>query len=441
MLSNKRKVGLLFLLLTTSLTNCGRQDDHAEPSATPTDATATSATAALGSYYTCSMHPEVHQDHPGNCPICGMTLTKTTPPAMQPAGSTTRVLNLSEEQIRLGNIQVATVGPADASGPPSQSPTATGLRLTGRVVLNPENLVQVSARVPGRIERLYVRAAGEAVRAGAPLYAIYSEELLKAQQEFLLARTQQRELAGNGIDYAPLAEAARTRLRLWGMTPAQLNALARSGKVLNPLPYYSPSAGVVQELNLREGDYLSEGMAVMKLADLRSVWVEAQLYATDQPLRAGQPVQVSFPAYPGQHVSGRVSFISPELAGDSKVTLVRVQIPNPNQQYTPGLQAFVETVAALAAPANQASVASSLRVPVDAVLQGANGNTLWVHNPDGGFEMRMVQIGRQTSEQVEIISNLKAGEQVVVNGAYLLNSEYILQKGASSMAGMEGMKM
>ena len=101
----------------------------------------------------------------------------------------------------------------------------------------------------------------------------------------------------------------------------QITSVLRSGKVLNPMPYFSPRSGVVQELSVRAGDYVSEGTAVVQLADLTSVWVEAQLYATDQPLRSGQPVRVSFPAFPGQMVTGRVSFISPELAAGSKVTL------------------------------------------------------------------------------------------------------------------------
>ena len=433
MFSNKST--FLLLALSMSLAACGRKDDPETASAVQADATATSATAALGSYYTCSMHPQVHQDHLGDCPICGMHLIKVNKPAASANG---RTLQLSAEQVRLGNIRVATVGVARADGSAPSPALASGLRLTGRVVLNPENLVQVSARVPGRVDRLYVRATGETVRAGAPLFAIYSEELLKAQQELLLARAQQRELTGGGINYAPLVEAARTKLQLWGMTTSQIASLLRSGKVLNPMPSFSPRGGVVQELSIREGDYVSEATAVLQLADLSSVWVEAQLYATDQPLRSGQPVQVSFPAFPGRAVKGQVSFISPELAGESKVALVRVQIPNPQQQYTPGLQAVVETTG----PAGRAqSAAGGLRVPVEAVLQESAGNSLWVRNPDGRFENRMVTLGPQTGEQVEIRSNLKAGEQVVVNGAYLLNSEYILQKGTTPMAGMEGMKM
>ncbi|OGX88716.1 efflux RND transporter periplasmic adaptor subunit [Hymenobacter glacialis] len=431
---NLRTIALLALGL--GLAACGRSDDPATASAPQADATATSATAALGRYYTCSMHPQVHQDHPGDCPICGMDLIAVNKPTASAEGSA-RTLQLSAEQVRLGNIQVAKVGqPGSADGTSGAAPV-TGQRLTGRVVLNPENLVQVSARVPGRIDRLYVRATGETVRAGAPLFAIYSEELLKAQQELLLAQAQLRETSQ--IDYAPLAEAARTKLRLWGMSARQIATLLRSGKVLNPMPYFSPRSGIVQSLDIREGDYVSEGTAVLQLADLSSVWVEAQRYASDQPLRDGQAVQVSFPAFPGRVVSGRVSFSSPELAGESRVALVRVRISNPQQQYTPGLQAVVETVGPVSRA--QPETVSSLRVPIEAVLQESAGSSLWVRMPDGRFENRMVKLGPQTGQQVEILSNLKAGEEVVVNGAYLLNSEYILQKGATPMAGMEGMKM
>ncbi|WP_139255256.1 efflux RND transporter periplasmic adaptor subunit [Hymenobacter psychrophilus] len=426
------------MALCLGLAACGRADDPATASAPQADATATSATAALGRYYTCSMHPQVHQDHPGDCPICGMDLIAVNKPTASATGGA-RTLHLSAEQVRQGNIRVSKVGQQGANDKTSGAALATGLRLTGRVVLNPENLVQVSARVPGRVDRLYVRATGETVRAGAPLFAIYSEELLKAQQELLLARAQMRELAGQQIDYAPLADAAQTKLRLWGMTSRQITTLLRSGKVLNPMPYFSPRRGIVQTLNIREGDYVSEGTAVLQLADLSSVWVEAQRYASDQPLRDGQTVQVSFPAFPGRVVPGRVSFSSPELAGESRVALVRVKIPNPHQQYTPGLQAVVETVG----PVSRAEpvAGGGLRVPIAAVLQESAGSSLWVRNPDGRYENRMVKLGPQTGQQVEILSNLKAGEEVVINGAYLLNSEYILQNGATPMAGMEGMKM
>lgn len=427
------RTSFLFLTLALGLAACGRKADSATAAATPADAPATATPTASGSYYTCSMHPQVHQDHPGDCPICGMTLIKVNQPA---ANADSRTLRLSAEQVRLGNIQVATVGgPGQSNGAGPAAPAGTGL--TGRVVLDPENLVQVSARVPGRVDRLYVRATGEAVAAGVPLFALYSEELLKAQQEYLLARTQQRELSGHGLDldYAPLVAAARTKLRLWGLSAGQLATLTRSGQVLNPVPYFSPRAGVVQELSVREGDYVREGSPVLELADLSSVWVEAQLYATDQPLRLGQPVQVSFPAYPGRLVRGRVSFVSPELAGESKVTLVRVQIPNPQQQYPPGLQAVVQiesSVNTISSP-----LPGDLRVPVDAVVQESAGNSLWVRRADGSFESRMVRLGPQSDGQVAVLSNLKAGEQVVINGAYLLNSEYILQKGTSPMAGMK----
>lgn len=440
MRSNRKNVQNLVLLalLDLGLAACGRTDDPATASAPQADASATSATAALGRYYTCSMHPQVHQDHPGDCPICGMDLIAVDKPTARTTGGA-RTLQLSAGQVRLGNIRVAKVGQQGANDAASGAAPATGLRLTGRVVLNPENLVQVSARVPGRIERLYVRATGETVRAGAPLFAIYSEELLKAQQELLLARAQMRELAGQQPDYAPLAAAAQTKLRLWGMSARQLATLRRSGKVLNPMPYFSPRSGIVQTLSIREGDYVREGSAVLELADLSSVWVEAQRYASDQPLRTGQTVQVSFPAFPGRVVPGRVSFSSPELAGESRVALVRVQIANPQQQYTPGLQAVVETVG----PVHRAELvaAAGLRVPVAAVLQESAGNSLWVRLPDGRFENRRVKLGPQTGQQIEILTNLTAGEEVVVNGAYLLNSEYILQKGTTPMAGMEGTKM
>ncbi|MBC6611942.1 efflux RND transporter periplasmic adaptor subunit [Hymenobacter sp. BT507] len=417
------KYTLLLLLFFVACRQATPEADSATvPEADPTPNPALAATAEQ--YYTCSMHPQIHEDEPGDCPICGMDLIKVQ---HQSATTTAHTIRLSAQQVRLGGIKVRKVG----EQPTATAATGTGLTLTGRVVPNPENLTQVSARVPGRIERLYVRNPGETVRAGAPLFALYSEELQKAQLDFLLASAQQRELSGaDNIDYAPLVAAARNRLQLWGFTAAQLRQLLRAGKPLNPVPYFSSTSGVVQEVALREGDYVQEGTPVFSLVDLSTVWVEAQLYATDAAVRAGQPVTVTFPSLPGREVAGRISFVNPELA-DSKVTLVRVALPNPQRAYTPGLQAVVR----MAPTSPQApTAAGALRVPMAAVLQEQAGSSLWVRLPNGSYENREVELGKQAGGQVEILSHLTAGEEVVVDGAYLLHSEYILQKGASPLA-------
>ena len=410
---------LLLLLLAA----CHQTAPEAKSATVPADAPVPNPAlaATLASYYTCSMHPQIHEDHPGDCPICGMHLI----PVARAAPTAGHTIRLSAEQIRLGDIRTVAAGGAAPAGAGQAAPA-----LTGRVVLDQDQLRQVSARVPGRVEQLYVRNAGEVVRAGQPLYALYSEELLKTQQELLLARAQQRELTGSGIDYAPLVEAARTKLRLWGLTAAQLRQLTRTGQVLNPVPYFSPAAGVVQALAVRAGDYVQEGSPVMQLADLGTVWVEVQRYATDAPLREGQPVSVTFPARPGRRATGRVGFVSPELAADSRVTLVRIRLPNPAGDYTPGLQALVQAGGSPAPTfAASAVAAGPLTVPVAAVLHEAAGNTLWVRLPDGSFEGRPVRLGEQTGSRVAVLSNLKAGEQVVVSGAYLLNSAYVLDHG------------
>ena len=413
-----------FLPLLLLLAACHQTTPEAESATVPANAPVPNPalTATLASYYTCSMHPQIHEEHPGDCPICGMHLI----PVTRAAPAAAHTIRLSAEQIRLGDIRTVAAGGAAPVGAGKAAPA-----LTGRVVLDQDQLTQVSARVPGRVEQLNVRNAGETVRAGQPLYALYSEELLKTQQEFLLARAQQRELQGSGIDYAPLVAAARTKLRLWGMTTAQLQQVIRAGRVLNPVPYFSPAAGVVQALAVRAGDYVQEGSPVVQLADLGTVWVEVQRYATDAPLREGQAVSVTFPARPGRRATGRVSFVSPELAADSRVTLVRIRLPNPAGAYTPGLQALVQVGSPPVVPTSpsDAPATGPLTVPTAAVLHEAAGSTLWVRLPDGSFEGRTVRLGEQAGSRVAVLSNLRAGEQVVVSGAYLLNSAYVLDHG------------
>jgi Cu(I)/Ag(I) efflux system membrane fusion protein len=385
------------------------------------------APAAASAHYTCPMHPQINREKPGDCPICGMTLVKvanqaaspTSPrPNTQPAAAEVK---LSGQQMQLANIRVATFGNARAE--------VGRTILTGTLTANANQTRSVSSRVSGRIEQLFVRQTGEAIRQGAPLVSIYSEELQALQQEYLLSLAQQR-LGGQDVNqYGRLVEGARQRLRLLGMSAGQLRTLAATGRPTASLTFYSPQAGLVQSVGVTEGQYVSEGTPLVSLTNLSSLWVEAQLYPEEVAgVRLGQLVRVRVAGYPASY-SGKVIFLSPELEASSRVTLLRVQLANPTGRLQPGMQANVS----LAEPSTSVP---TLALPQRAVLHDSRGSYVWQQVAVGRFRRLKVTTSAENDQTVAITGGLAPGAQVVVSGAYLLESEYALYQSPDPMASM-----
>jgi len=382
--------------------------------------------AASPAVYTCPMHPQIHQAKPGLCPICGMDLVKQAgQPA--PAGSAAAGnvdLTLTAQQVTLGNIHAQVIGDS-----PSEMPTQTVL--TGTITADALQTESVSSRVAGRIEHLYVRQTGQPLRKGAPLFSVYSEQLQALQQEYLLALTQSREQGGA---YRQFAEATSQKLRLLGLTSAQLRQLAARGRPNPVVTYYSPTTGTVQTLDVLQGQYVTEGSPLVTLTDLATVWVEAQLYPQDVarlPLGTSVTVQVA-----GESDSrrGNVVFLSPELSGSTQVTLARIRLANPGGRLLPGAQANV----LLAAPTTTTTAQTTLRVPVEALIRDGENSYLWTQTGPRQYRRVRVSTGEGSASSVPITAGLlPAGAKVVVSGASLLQSEYFLRQGATdSMNGM-----
>ena len=386
------------------------------------------ASAAARTHYTCPMHPQISREQPGKCSICGMDLvqaSKAAPTAQPPAGTATAALEvmLSAQQMQLANIRVAALGGA--------SHAAGSTVLTGTITADANQTRTVSSRVAGRVERLFVRQTGEPIRAGAPLASIYSEQLQALQQEYLLSLAQQRAVGTSGNQYGRLVASARQRLRLLGMTEGQLRTLATTGRPTSSLTFYSPQAGLVQAVGVTEGQYVGEGSLLVSLTNLSSVWVEAQLYPEEVAgIEMGQSVQVQVAGLPDAY-AGRVVFLSPELQANTKVTLLRVQLANPSGRLQPGMQANVRLT-------NRSTTAQILTLPQDAVLRDSRGSYVWQQvDAAGRFRRLKVTTGAETDETVAITGGLDAGAQVVVSGAYLLESEYALYQGTDPMTGMD----
>lgn len=407
-----KKTGKLFaiiFLLIALFTTCKQKPQQA-------------AKAEGKAYYTCSMHPQVHEENPGNCPICGMKLIRVELTGTNAGGNANKIV-LTAAQIQLAGIQVDTV---------REENTGTEKNLTGTVTTDENKAEELSARIAGRIQALFVRTTGEKISAGQPVYSIYSEDLLESEKEYLLAKQQQKLLHNPDVDYKQLVGAAQNKLLLWGISASQIRSLEASGKTSPTVTILSKISGTVSDIAVHEGDYVTEGMPILKTQALNTLWVEAQLYANETgAFKENQQVKVSFPDLGGQLITGKVEFMNPELSGAaSKVDLVRVSISNPQGLIKPGMLAYITL-----SGGNQRSLA----VPASAVLSDGNGDRVWIRNTDGSFSMRMIKTMAGNSTYIPVLSGLNAGDMVVTNGAYLLNSEYVFKNGDDK--GMAGMKM
>lgn len=369
-------------------------------------------------YYTCSMHPQVHEDHPGNCPICGMKLIKVELTGDHNTASD-RIM-LTATQLQLAAIQTDTA---------REESTGLEKTLTGTVTTDDNKAEELSARIAGRIQQLFVRTVGEKIAIGQPVYAIYSDDLQEAEKEYLLAKQQQKMLHNPDVDYQQLISAAESKLQLWGLSSAQIRNLAASGKVAATTTVLSKVSGTVSAIAVHEGDYVTEGMPILKTQALNSLWVQAQLYASGSGnYKEGDHVSVAFPDLGGLVIQGKVEFVNPELSDASKVDLIRVSISNPQGLIRPGMLAYISI---------SNNMNRSLAIPVSAVLTDGMGSKVWIKNPDGSFSAKMVSVGVGNQSYVPVLSGLNAGDIVVTNGAYLLNSEAIFKNGSDQMSGMK----
>ncbi|MCC6760682.1 MAG: efflux RND transporter periplasmic adaptor subunit [Chitinophagaceae bacterium] len=366
-------------------------------------------------YYTCSMDPQVVEYKPGKCPICKMDLT----PVKKKKGENKDELQLSEQQIQLGNIQTDTI---------RNGTIGDQLVLTATLNFDQMKTTSVSSRVMGRVERLFYKNMGDYVKQGAPLYEIYSEDLNNAKQEYILALEKKTTFtAQTVIDFDQLIQSAKNKLLLWGLHEAQITELAQSKKATPTTIFYSTAAGFITQLDIREGDYVMEGGTIVKLANLNTLWAEAQVFTSQlAAVDNNSMIVVQIPEFDDMEIKGRIEFVNPEINPDTRVNLIRVSIPNQGNQLKPGMPAYV----ILKSPPR-----NSLSLPIDAVIRDGKGATVWLQSGKNTFKSIMVQPGLESGDRIEIKSGLKEGDVVVLSGAYLLHSEYVFKKGADPMAG------
>ena len=331
-------------------------------------------------------------------------------------------LQLSDQQIQLGNISVDTM----RSGSKGNQTV-----LTAVLNFDQSKTSAISSRVMGRVDMLYFKNIGDYVSSGSKLYEIYSEELNNAKEEYLLIIRSRNTLIGNSaVDYNSLVQSSQNKLKLWGMSSAQITQLVRSGVANSTTTVYSTGSGYITVLDVRQGDYVMEGGTIVQLADLSAVWAEAQVFTSQfSQLQQNASVTVRIPELGDEAINGTISFVNPEIVPQSGINLIRVTIPNKDNKLKPGMQAYVYL---------SNSKSSSFTLPVDSVIRDSKGAAVWIKTGQNTFQTKMVTVGAEANSRIEIMSGLQPGDLVVVTGSYLLNSEYIFKKGTNPM---EGMKM
>ncbi|MFC6997058.1 efflux RND transporter periplasmic adaptor subunit [Rufibacter roseus] len=395
---------LLLLLIATALVACGGEAEHGH-----------GVEEAANVTYTCPMHPQIVQKGPGSCPICGMDLV---PVQKQTAESSEASLMLSDTQIKLGNIQVQ---------PVQGGQVGSSTVLNGRLVVDQTQADVISSRADGRIEKLYVKETGQFIREGQPLYDLYSESLLTLEQEYLLALDQVQAFPKEQ-QFASILEAAKQKLLLMGLSKGQITRIARSRKLDARITFLAQAAGTVTEIASAEGMYVAEGALLYRINRLNTIWVEAELYASEaSQVQIGTPVEVRVPGVQ-EAIKTKISFINPEFRQNSQIVVARAALSNPQGRLIPGTQASIALPSA-------SDSQKAMVLPLDAVVRDAQGAHVWVKTAENTFTSRMVTLGEESANQVAIENGLKPNDTVVVTGAYLLYSEYVLKKGTSPMAG------
>jgi membrane fusion protein, copper/silver efflux system len=401
--------------------------------------------------YTCGMHPWIIEDHPGNCPICGMKLE----PVHQQAAATTgeRKILYYKSTMMPGEtshkpardsmgMDMVPVYASEAADSPEiavdpvtiqdmniqtttvqRGPLRRVIRTVGTIDYNETALADVTTKFKGWIEKLDVDATGELVHRGEPLFSIYSPELYSAEVEYLLTLNQSTNDPGAAV----LRETAATKLKFFDISDGQIAELKKTGEPSKTLQILAPIDGFVIKKSVVQGQMVEAGMTLYQLADLGIVWVYAQIYEQDLPyIRLGQEAVVRLSSLPDREFRGRVTYVYPNVDEKTRTARVRLEFENPGYFLKPGMFVSVQITSELDS--------SALLVPDSAVLRSGEKNTVFVALPGGKFDPRTVVLGPEAEHDMyQVINGLEAGERVVTSGQFMLDSESQLREAIQKM--------
>jgi len=305
------------------------------------------------------------------------------------------------------------------------------IRATGNVAVDETRLAYVQVRFSGYIQKVFADATYQYVRKGQPLITVYSPDLVATEREYLVAKQNQQQVAqstvpGVASSAASLLDAAAERLKQWGVPQTEIARLESTGEVQQELEVDSPASGYITERNALPSVAVQPEMRLYSIADLSTVWVQAQVFQNDLGrIKIGDPATLSVNTFPGRSFSGRVDFVYPQVDMDTRTAKVRVVFSNPNLQLKPGM--FVNVT--LKVP-----MGSQLVIPATGVLQSGTREIAFVERSDGYIEPREVQLGSRVGDDFIVLKGLKAGEQIVTSANFLIDSESQLQAALGSFA-------
>lgn len=365
--------------------------------------------------YTCSMHPQVRAEEPGDCPICGMELI----PADEVDEDNGSVQNPNAVQFSQAALALADIQTTEVRKEIPIEET----RLPGKVVVNQNLVSNITAHFPGRVRELYVDFTGDYISKGQRLASIYSPELITAQRELLeTARLKEQN--------PRLYESARRKLMLWEFPEETIDQIEQSGEVMEELDFFAPVSGYVSEISISREDHITEGMVMYRIADLSDVWIEFEAYeSTIGGLSTGDEVKFQVSSLGSQNFTGEVDFIQPFLNDDSRTVNVRVTTNNPDNRMKPGM--FAEGV--ISSGSDQTE---ELLVPRSAVMWTGKRSIVFVDVSEANspaFEAREVELGSRAGNDYVIEDGLEAGEQVVTNGTFKVDAAAQLSDKLSMM--------
>jgi len=368
-------------------------------------------TAAKNQLWTCSMHPQIMQPEAGDCPICGMDLI---PAEATADGLGANQFKMSNNALALANIQTIKVVAGRTE--------SNSLVLSGKITANKDKTATQPAHFNGRIDKLFITSIGEKVHKGQVIAEIYSPELVVAQQELITAykikETQPK-----------LYAAVRTKFKYWKIRDAQLSEIERTGKVKPSFTIYSHVSGVVSEISINVGAHIMDGHPIFKVVNLQTVWAEFDVFEKQIPtVKKGSKISITTNTDSNTTIAATISFVDPILNTKTRTVVARAVLNNSHKNLKPGM--FVTGDLAV----NSSVSKSQLTIPKTAVLWTGKRSLVYVKpGQEPVFEMREVILGKSVGKNYEIISGLKQGEEIVINGAFTVDAAAQLQGKKSMM--------
>ncbi len=367
--------------------------------------------------WTCSMHPQIRQNEPGDCPICGMELI----PLENDDNSELdpMAISMSPTAMQLANVATAIVG---------KTKPVKSVRLNGKVKADERSVYSQSSHIPGRIEKLMVNFTGEYVNKGQVIASIYSPDLVNAQEELFEARKI--------VETEPLLfNSAKEKLKNWKLTDKQIAQILESGVVKEELPILADISGYVTEKKVNLGDYVMKGMAIYEIANLNNVWILFDVYESDMAwVKKGDAVNFTVQSLPGESFKGKISYIDPVIDPMTRVAKARVEINNSGLKLKPEM--FVSGTVEAELPIKSEAII----VPKTAVMWTGQRSVVYIKNTTAkgvNFMMRDVTLGPALGDGFVVNDGLQEGEEIAINGTFSIDASAQLA-GKPSMMNPEG---